>query len=119
VGSPDFLACDPSALRTLGRLGIQFDCAITVWALQHVQDLASDLAMIKAALKPSGRLFVFNARQRFVPVSENGHTGWVNDGIDVWAALWSEFVPLQVRDADLEIVPGPPTAWGVFEKDAL
>ena len=116
VAQPGFIACDPPSLEVLRRFGVQFDCAIAVWALQHVLNPESDVAAIKDALKPGGRLFILSSRTRFVPAELNGVKDWLDDGFDVKALLVREFVPLRVAAIDEEIVPCPPSVWGVFEK---
>lgn len=112
VNSPKFLACDPSALDTIIGFGARFDFALSIWALQHMKDVALDIARIKSALKPDGRLFVLNADRRFVPTREQ----WADDWIDVKALLSEALVPIRIEGVDLAVIPGPPAYWGVWEK---
>lgn len=117
VKSPNFLSCDPSAMPTLLKLGMQFDVALAVWSLQHVPDPAADIEMIKNSLKPGGRLFVLNADVRFVPVSENGKFDWASDDKNVWQMLDRDLVTLQLNVVETKIVASPPARWGIFERD--
>jgi 2-polyprenyl-3-methyl-5-hydroxy-6-metoxy-1,4-benzoquinol methylase len=116
VKSPNFLSCDPSAMPTLLKLGMQFDVALAVWSLQHVADPEADIEVIKSALNPGGRLFVLNADVRFVPTSENGKFGWADDGKNVWALLDRAFVALRGEIVDPKIVPAPLARWAIYER---
>jgi len=111
VDSRRFIACDPVALDAMCAFGARFDFALSVWALQHMNRVADDIARIAAALKPSGRLFVLNARQRFVPTRE----AWTHDGIDVIELLTEALIPMRIEGPDESIIPGPPSFWGVWE----
>jgi SAM-dependent methyltransferase len=108
VDSPHFLSVSHFFLDP-----IRVDCALAVWTLQHCKDVKTDIAQIKRSLWPSGRLFVLNALERFVPTHEET---WSNDGVDVWEILQNEFRTLQLCDVDQEIIPTPPAKWGVFAR---
>lgn len=62
------------------------DAAIAVWALQHMPHVTEDVVRILRALKPGGHLFIANLNHRCVPTVESG---WIDDGIDVFALLGS------------------------------
>jgi hypothetical protein len=64
--------------------GIAFDAAISIWVLQHCLHPGDDIARIKRALRPHGKLFVMNDIRRAVPTRE---VAWVNDGIDLRSEL--------------------------------
>jgi len=112
VKSPRFIACDPMGLDQLGLFGLKFDFALAIWALQHIQDVSTDIERIRKSLRPGGRLFVLNSNMRFVPARERP---WVDDGIDVWAILGSRFHTIALEDVNLNVIPAPPAKWGVFQ----
>ena len=68
----------------------KFDLALAVWVLQHCDAVENDIAIIASRLKPNGRLFLLNARQRFVP--EDSPRKWFDDGKDVAALVAERFV---------------------------
>ncbi len=111
VDSRRFVACDPVALDVMCAFGARFDFALSVWALQHMAHVKDDIARIAAALKPSGRLFVLNARQRFVPTRQ----AWMHDGVDVLDLLTEALIPVRIEGVDESVVPAPPAFWGVWE----
>lgn len=89
VGSPKFMACDPSMICPSG---MKFDAAISVWVLQHCLKPEDDIDAIHAALKPNGRLFVVNEINRVVPaVFGDRQLHWVHDSADVAALLGARF----------------------------
>jgi 2-polyprenyl-3-methyl-5-hydroxy-6-metoxy-1,4-benzoquinol methylase len=115
VASDNFLPCLPGIFDQLLGFGIQVEAAVSVWALQHVAKPREDIARIKAALVPGGKLFVMNASRRFVPTT----VGWVDDGFDIWGELCTQLSSIDFQQADLAFVSGTPTAyWGFFEKTA-
>jgi SAM-dependent methyltransferase len=91
VASDRFFSCPPAMLDGLIERGMSFDGALSIWVLQHCQLPAGDIASIRRALRPAGKLFVVNAVRRCVPTLEHG---WVNDGIDLRSELSREFVLL-------------------------
>jgi len=91
VASDRFFACAPAMLDGLIERGIAFDAAISVWVLQHCLYPGDDIARIKRALRPHGKLFVMNDTRRAVPTRE---VAWVNDGIDLRSELGREFKQL-------------------------
>ncbi len=111
VDSSDFIVCDPRALDLIIGWGARFDFALSIWALQHMVQVKEGIDRIAAALKPGGRLFVLNARQRFVPA----RGAWLDDGIDVLPLLEAALIPIRIEPADKEIIPGPPAFWAVYE----
>jgi hypothetical protein len=84
VASANFLACPPEMLDVLIARGMTCDAALSVWVLQHCQQLADDIVRIARALSPGGALFVVNQLRRVVPTFERG---WVDDGLDVFGLL--------------------------------
>jgi len=91
VASDRFFACAPAMLEGLIERGIAFDAAISIWVLQHCLNPGDDIARIKRALRPHGKLFVMNDIRRAVPTRE---VAWVNDGIDLRSELGREFTQL-------------------------
>lgn len=78
-------------------LGRQFDLIVSVWTLQHVFDLATELDRIAAILSPGGALFVINSLHRLVPTRERG---FVHDGVDTRALLAERFGAVTHIDLD-------------------
>lgn len=91
VESDRFFACAPAMLDGLIERGVIFDGALSIWVLQHCVTPAEDIARIRRALRPEGRLFVLNNVNRAVPTLERG---WLNDRIDLRAELAREFALL-------------------------
>jgi len=89
----------------------RFDYALAVWVLQHCPYPENDIAKIRDNLRPGGRLFVLNLRERCVPC----RGGWYDDGYDVWDKLSHEFATVHIEQADPAIIPRP-SWWGVFTK---
>ncbi|HAA92580.1 MAG TPA: hypothetical protein DCS82_06290 [Rhodospirillaceae bacterium] len=83
VNSPHFSICSPEVVRALIDNGLQVDCAIAIWILQHCPNVEDEIAMLKSLLKPGGRLFVCNSLQAAVPTD----VGWVDTGFDVKSLL--------------------------------
>jgi SAM-dependent methyltransferase len=77
VNHPNFVACAPEMLSTLG---LQCDTAFAVWVLQHCLRPAADVANIHAALKDQGSFFVLNNFGRAIPTNLRG---WVDDGQNI------------------------------------
>jgi 2-polyprenyl-3-methyl-5-hydroxy-6-metoxy-1,4-benzoquinol methylase len=118
VASPRFLACAPGALDQLLGFGLRLDFAVAIWSLQHCERPTEDVERIRKAVKPGGRIFVMNALQRFVPTSDGRQFEWTDDGLDVWKMLPDTFVPLRAEPVPTDVVPSPPSVWGVFERVA-
>ncbi len=88
VASDQFTACTPAMLAAMSARGFRFDAAISIWVLQHCPSPENDIARLRGALAPEGRLFVLNSHRRCVPTRESG---WVDDGIDIKALLAKKF----------------------------
>jgi hypothetical protein len=71
------------------RQGLRVHAALCVWVLQHCQDPAVDLSVIRQALRPDGALFVVNNTFHAAPTEERP---FVNDGRDVRAILGGQFL---------------------------
>lgn len=113
VKSDRFLVCSPNTFDQLLRFEVRTDFALAIWVLQHCPRLDEDIARIKAALKPGGRLLVLNACRRLVPTQEQG---LVDDGINVWAILQEHFLMLRNEQPDPSVVPPGRALWGVYER---
>src|SRR6266581_9530160 len=93
------------------------DVVIAVWTLQHVRVLPAEIERIQYMLKPDGKLFVVNERQRFIPTT----AGWMDDGQDIFIALQSNFKAHTIEIMRPDIVTpdvAKKTFWGIFEKNA-
>ena len=91
VGSDRFFSCASAVLDGFVERGLTFDAAISIWVLQHCLYPVDDIARIKRALRPRGKLFVMNNVDRAVPTRE---IAWVYDGIDLRSELGREFTQL-------------------------
>jgi ubiquinone/menaquinone biosynthesis C-methylase UbiE len=89
--SDRFFACSSAMLDDLVERGLRLDGALSIYVLQHCQFPSQDIARIRRALRPGGRLFVLNDNIRRVPTLESG---WVNDGFDLTSELCREFTLL-------------------------
>lgn len=90
VNSPNFTMCAADALRRMTESGLQVDCAIAIWILQHCPDVEAEIATIKTALKPGGKLFVCNNLQAAIPTD----IGWVDTSFDIKSLLAENFVEI-------------------------
>ena len=98
VQSDRFAACAPAMFDALLARHWQCDAAIACWIIQHCFDAEKEIARLKAAIKPGGRLFVVNNVTRAVPTDQ----GWINDGFDVAASLQRHFKPLALGRLPVE-----------------
>jgi SAM-dependent methyltransferase len=90
VSDDRFLTCAPSALDwaiAAGRYEGHFDLAISVWVLQHCNEVEKDVVNIECALKDNGELFLVNDYNRLVPTDK----GWLSDGKNLPSLLISKF----------------------------
>jgi 2-polyprenyl-3-methyl-5-hydroxy-6-metoxy-1,4-benzoquinol methylase len=85
--SDRFAAVTPAMLVAMSERGLRFDAALSIWVLQHCPSPAHDIARLRAALAPTGRLFVLNGMNRSVPTRE---AGWLDDKLDIKAMLAGE-----------------------------
>jgi len=92
----NFFACSPEMLN---QLGIKFDCAVSIWVLQHCYSVEDDIGRIYDALWPGAGLFVVNDKRRLVPTRE---AGWVDDQKDVRELLKGPFAEEVSGDLDRE-----------------
>jgi SAM-dependent methyltransferase len=115
VASDRFFSCASAMLDGFIERGIAFDAAISIWVLQHCLYPGDDIARIKRALRPEGKLFVMNNIDRAVPTRE---IPWVNDGIDLRSVLGREFTQL-AKGAPAKEHTTPDTSergfWAVFQ----
>jgi SAM-dependent methyltransferase len=109
VADERFMAVAPAQLDGLVAHGLRADAALAVWVLQHCLAPAEDIARLRAALAPQGRLFVLNMPGRAVPaVQEAGGEArfvWAADGIDVAALLRARFAVEAAGEPDMARVP--------------
>ncbi len=88
VKSDRFTSVAPAAFAQLLDHGLVCDAAFSVWVLQHCFRPEQDIAVIRRAVKPAGRLCVVNNVHRAVPTRERG---FVSDGIDMLDLLKRNF----------------------------
>lgn len=100
VSSDRFMACHP---LMLDALGIKADAAIAVWVLQHCFKPQDDIARIKSALVPSGRLLVVNNTLRAIPVTE---PSWIDDGLSIPGLVGSQLAYVDGGPLDEDAVGG-------------
>jgi SAM-dependent methyltransferase len=90
-----FSIVSPAQFDALVAKGLRVDAAIAVWVLQHCLQPAEDVARIWRGLRPDGKAFVLNMRQRALPTVESvesaRHFHWVTDGRDVLGILRESF----------------------------
>jgi SAM-dependent methyltransferase len=116
VGADGFSALSGEMFATLVDRGLTVDAAISIWVLQHTLSPAEEIARLKAALKPGGRIGVVNNIGRVVPTLEKF---WASDGIDVRQLLRDAFTPVeegQLDAAHVGDVLARGAFWGVYEK---
>lgn len=115
VASPLFSVTDPGGLDAMLAEDMAFTHAISVWVLQHCHKVAGDVKRIHSALyRHSGKLFVLNEFDRFVPTT----VGWQNDGEDVRGLLRLMFATLREDSVDPEIMTkrrADKTFWGIYQ----
>ncbi|HET6878969.1 MAG TPA: class I SAM-dependent methyltransferase [Pirellulales bacterium] len=90
VLSDRFIIWSPEVLEQMLKRGLQFDCAISLWVIQHVLDPEHVIRQIESSLPASGLFYALNQRSRCVPTDQ----GWVSDGFDVLTALAAVFTEL-------------------------
>lgn len=91
VLSERFNVWSPEVLEQMLDRGFHVDCAISLWVIQHVLEPKTTIDLIRRALRSGGLFYALNQETRCVPTD----LGWVNDGIDVWAALAGTFAEQQ------------------------
>jgi hypothetical protein len=101
-------------LSSLLRDGLRFDAALAIWVLQHSHNPASDIGLLRSALKPAAGLFVLNNIHRAIPTKESS---WINDLVDVKAELQKVLVTkIEGRLSPDQIAPDLIDChfWGLF-----
>ena len=88
VQSNLFASCTPRMLAAMSERCFRFDAAVSIWVLQHCPSPTYDIALLRGALAPGGRLFVLNNTTRAVPTVD---AGWHDDKVDIKAMLTGEF----------------------------
>lgn len=89
-----------------------YDGIIAFWVLQHVKDPEIDIRRLWRALKPDGRLYVLNRRNRCVPVVG----GWHDDGKDIAAELNRGFFQRRVFEQLGPPVYEPGSEFSIWER---
>ena len=116
VQHPLFTAISPQLLDAwVSRQPGSFDLALTVWVLQHCNDVEAEVDRLHRALRPNGVLFVVDMKYRAVPTSG----GWIDDGKSVAEALSRKFQlvhkePFAAPEADSGLLQ---SGWmGLYQK---
>lgn len=120
VRDPRFCVVDPAVLRCFNKGGMDFNIALSVWALQHILEVEDAVELLRKSLQIlGGCLFVVNELQRYIPTAPSpGLHEWVDDGKDVRTLLCSrckeviiegKLDPLIVTQAVSD-----KTFWGVY-----
>lgn len=99
VSDPRFVVCHPEALEWIAP-DLGFDLAISIWVLQHCQDVECDIDRIYRWARIGGEFFVVNDNNRLVPTDK----GWLSDGKSVRDLLFARFKNAQNGDLDIENV---------------
>ena len=90
-----FSIVSPPQFDALVAKGLRVDAAISVWVLQHCFEPAQDVTRMRRGLRPEGKAFVLNMRQRAVPAVDAAQSAlqfqWVSDGQDVFGILRESF----------------------------
>src|SRR5262249_31138461 len=97
---------------------MMFDFALAIWTLQHVLELRVECERIFEFLKPGGRLFLVNNKNRVLPTNDGR---WIDDQLDIRKVLDEVgFAELALGELEGEdIAPGhlrTNTFWAVYEK---
>ena len=87
VLSERFTAWSPEVLEKMIEKGFRADAAICLWVIQHVMNAPLVIRQIARSFRPGSLLYALNQFTRCLPTN----IGWVNDGLDIRAALCEEF----------------------------
>lgn len=110
VDRADFDVCSPEELDARVREGFRADAAIAVWVLQHCVRPDLEIARLREALRPGGRLAVVNSTARWVPAREQT---WVDDRTSIGGLLDAALIRQAVGRLDAAHV-GRSVAAGAF-----
>ena len=97
VASHRFSAVSPEIFRAMLESGLKVDGALAVWVLQHIFEPQAEIDRLYDALKSGSRFALVNGFFRAVPAIEQN---WVNDGIDIAAAVGSKLSLVERGDLD-------------------
>ena len=76
-------------LNHLVKAGLQASGALSVWCLQHCLQPEQDIALLRAAVRKGGVLYVVNRHTRFIPAQHEGAFVWADDEKSIDALLIS------------------------------
>ena len=99
VSDEKFEAISPLEFRQRILNGLRIDGAISIWVLQHSIDPITDVALLKASLKPDGLLYVLNNKISAVPTNK----GWKNNGINIHNLLKLQFTQIEESSLPEEV----------------
>lgn len=94
-----FGAVSPSMLNHLVEAGLQAAGALSVWCLQHCLQPEQDIAMLRAAVRKGGVLYVVNRHHRCIPAQHDGAFIWADDEKSIVTLLTSGGFRLVHREA--------------------
>lgn len=104
-----FSIVSPAQFDVLVDKGLRVDAAIAVWVLQHCIEPQEDAARIWRGLKPDGKAYVLNMRQRALPsveaVGNAYHFHWIADRKDVLSILRERFTVDGTGPVEPDVVP--------------
>lgn len=78
-----FCALSPEMMVSMVAQGLRVRSAYCVWVLQHARDPGHDVALLRRAIEPGGRLLLINRERRCVPVTDGHNSGWADDGVNI------------------------------------
>tara|TARA_R100001509_G_scaffold158426_1_gene123599 strand:+ start:926 stop:1537 length:612 start_codon:yes stop_codon:yes gene_type:complete len=70
-----------------------FDCIVSAFCLQHVEDVAEEVENISQQIKPTGTFILINEKNRFVPtkITDENYVVWEDDGVNVFEEVEKKF----------------------------
>lgn len=105
VASEKFRAISPEDLDRELSSGLQVNHGYAIWVIQHAADPFAEIRRLHQSITPGGKLYFVTAPGRCVPCD----LGWVNDGIDMFAAMTSQgFKEMRREKMDLYPDNGDP-----------
>jgi len=99
VNSRNFEAISPEDLVFRINRGFRFDCAYSIWVLQHCVNPKSEIDLIQSSLKKDALFYVLNNKVTAIPTNR----GWVSNGIDILGLLQSKFEEIKNKEAPKKV----------------
>lgn len=97
VKNPNFTPCSLKNLNILTNSGLKFDIVFAILVLQHCVEPQIDIKSIHNALKINGYVYLFNEKNRCVPIfNENTkEQNWNIDNINICELLTDSFTEIK------------------------